>query len=166
MRGCLTAIEAWRLRGRTLQAMLLLGVARLLIQLLPFRWWRATLGGVPPCASEPPHTDSQPAPGTIVANGPATGPALSALRLAVHIERGAARLPFVTKCLPRAMALGWLLRQAGIAYVLKFAARPTAVRQGTLTRNDDSLHAWVEVGGIPVIGALPGPWLVVLTLRG
>jgi len=164
MRGCLTLIEAWRLRGRTLQAMLLLCVARLLIQFLPFHWWRATLGSAAPCASE--------APDSSIVAGPAIGPAGSGRRLAIHAERAAARLPFATKCLPRAMTLGWLLRRAGIAYALKFAARPTVMRQATavgqetLAAHDETLHAWVEVGGITVIGALPGPWLVVLTLRG
>ena len=111
--------------------------------------------------SAPLHVD--PGPCTEAVDGPATG---TARRLAVHVERGAAQLPFATKCLPRAMALGWLLRHAGIAYDLTFAARPRAVRQQTLGGHDDTLHAWVEVGGVTVIGALPGPWLAVLTLRG
>ena len=184
MPGCLRVIEAWHLRGRTLQAMVLLCLARLLIQMLPFRWWRGTLGSLAHRAGEPSCADSQPGPDGSLLAAPETGPAHAARRLAVHVERAAARLPFATKCLPRAMALGWLLRRAGIGYALKFAARPTTGPQATTGRQattgdqataggpaplglqNDSLHAWVEVGEITVIGALPGPWLVVLTLRG
>ncbi len=146
------------MRARTLQAMALLCVAWLAVQLLPIRYWRATLGRLVPAQ---PGTGSIAAPGSIWA----AGTDRQARRLAVHIERGAARLPFATKCLPRAMALCWLLRVAGIAYVLKIAARPAAARKAS-SGAEDTLHAWVESGGNIVIGALPGPWLVVLVLRG
>jgi hypothetical protein len=134
-----------------MQAMVLLCVAQLVVKLLPFRYWRATLGRLDPDDSSVPASP---------------GSAGSARRIAVHVERGAARLPFATKCLPRAMALCWLLRAAGVAYVFKIAARPPAARQLRLGGDDDNLHAWVESGGATVIGALPGPWLVVLVLRG
>jgi transglutaminase-like putative cysteine protease len=53
----------------------------------------------------------------------------------------------------------WMLRTRGEACTLKLAARPIQARVG----NDD-LHAWVEVGGGAILGALPGPWIVVMTL--
>jgi hypothetical protein len=124
----------------------LLCVAQVLVKLVPLRFWRRTLGRI---ATE----DAVP-----------QGCARAARRIAVHVERGAARLPFATKCLPRAMALCWLLRRAGIGYALKIAARPAAVRGAALPMGDDLLHAWVESGNATVLGALPGPWLVVLTL--
>ena len=123
--------------------MALLCMAQAAVRLVPFRYWRGTLGR--------PGSESAP---------PGRGGPEVARRFAVHVERGAARLPFATKCLPRAMALCWLLRRARIDYVLKIAARPAAMRQP----GDDTLHAWVESGGTTVIGPLPGPWLVVLTL--
>lgn len=150
--------EAWRLRGRTLLAMVLLCAACLLIRLLPLRYWRATLGRI---AVDDNGSGAGARAGSAW-TASAVGPAR---RLAVHVERGAARLPFVTNCLPRAMALCWLLRFAGIAYVLKIAARPAAARQTRLVA-EDTLHAWVESQCMTVIGALPGPWLVVLILRG
>jgi hypothetical protein len=151
-RGCLRAREAWRLRRRTAWAMVLLCVAQLAVRLVPFGYWRATLG----------RRGS--------GDGQVDDGAGAARHLAVHVERAAARLPFATKCLPHAMALCWLLRGAGIPYVLKIAARPAAVRHTdpptSLSGGEDTLHAWVESGNVTVIGALPGPWLVVLALRG
>lgn len=124
--------------------MLLLCAARLAVGLIPFGRWRGTLGRI----------DSEPG-GTA---GPGTIP--QARRLAAHVERAATRLPFVTKCLPRAMALAWLLQRASLPYCLKLAIRPAA-RRGTI----DDLHAWVESAGAVVIGELPGPWIVILTLE-
>ncbi len=144
MRGCLRGREAWALRRRTALAMALLCVAQVLVKWVPWRLWRWTLGRV------------------ATAEGGPQGAARVARRIALHVERGAARLPFATKCLPRAMALCWLLRLAGIGYALKIAARPAAVRAARPMGDD--LHAWVESESTTVLGALPGPWLVVLTL--
>lgn len=141
-RGLLQA-SAWRSRGRTLKAMALLCAARLLVALAPLRWWRGTLGQV-------------------AALGVHEADALrlkDAVRLASHVERAAERMPFQTKCLPRAMALAWLLRDAGVPYRLKIATRPAHARSG-----DDSLHAWVECGPAIVLGELPGPWVELLAL--
>lgn len=80
-------------------------------------------------------------------------------RLARHVGRGAGRLPFASKCLPRAMVLSRMLRQRGIANRLVIAARPAEARDGT-----DDLHAWVEVAGQIVLGDLPGPWLPLYSL--
>lgn len=125
--------------------MALLCLARLLVGLVPFRLWRATLGHV-------------------AGEGDASGADClqayqTARRFAAHVERAAARLPFATKCLPRAMALAWMLRARGLGYRLKLAVRPPHARSG-----QDDLHAWVEAGGTTVIGELPGPWVVTLTL--
>ena len=137
--------EAWRLRARTGQAMLVLCAARLAVGLIPFGWWRGTLGRI----------DGDP-------RGTAGPEAIrQARRLAAHVERAATRLPFAAKCLPRAMALAWLLQGTGVPYTLKLAVRPAAQR-GRI----DDLHAWVECEGAIVIGELPGPWIITLILRG
>lgn len=143
-RGLLQA-SAWRSRGRTLKAMVLLCAARLLVACAPLRWWRATLG-------------QMAAPGA----GESDASRLKeAVRLASHVERAARRLPFATKCLPRAMTLAWLLRGAGVPYRLKIATRPPGARDG-----EDSLHAWLECGPAIVLGELPGPWVELLSLSG
>ena len=130
--------EAWRLRWRTLRAMALLCRARLLVARVPLARWRGTLGLVGEARGD-------------------AGEHREARRLAVHVERAAARLPFETKCLVRAMALSWLLRAAAIPHALVVAARPQGARNGA-----DDLHAWVEHAGAIVLGDLPGPWLEVL----
>ena len=83
----------------------------------------------------------------------------AARRLAGHVERAAQRLPFETKCLPRAMALSWLLRRRRLGHCVVIAVRPPELRDG-----DHGLHAWVEVDGETVIGDLPGPWLETLRI--
>jgi hypothetical protein len=127
-------VLAW---GRTLRAAVLLMAAQLLIAALPFRLWRKWLGG---------RTGAE-----IGAD------AVAARRFAAQVERAARRLPWPVKCLPQSMALSWLLRHAGIAHKLVFAARPPGHRDGS-----DDLHAWIDVDGKIVLGDLPGPWLRIL----
>jgi hypothetical protein len=121
-----------------------LAFARLLVAAVPFHHWRDRLG------SRPSHPVAGPLPVDPLAEGQ---------RLARQVERAAARLPFSTKCLPRAMALSWILRRKRIGHVLVFAVRPAGLRDGP-----DALHAWVEIEGVTVIGDLPGPWLETLRL--
>lgn len=121
--------------------MLRLCLARLLIELAPFRIWNARLG-----LSAPPGDEID---------------AALARRLANHVERAALRLPFSTKCLPRAMTLSWMLRARGVGHVVVIAARPASQRGGA-----DALHAWVDAGGRIVLGDLPGPWLRLAELNG
>lgn len=131
-------LPAWRLRLRTLEAMAALAAARGAVLALGFERWRGSLGWP----------------------GAASAAQLNqARRLAAHVERAATRLPFATKCLPRAAALSALLRRRAVAHRVVLAARPAPAR-GT----DDDLHAWVEVAGMVVLGDLPGPWVEVLSL--
>ncbi len=116
--------------------MALLAFARLLVAFVPLRLWRARLGGEFPAGAEAMRR---------------------ATRLAAHVERAAGRLPFATKCLPRAMALSWMLRRRRIPHALVLAVRPPALRCG-----DDALHAWVEHRGAVILGELPGEWHAVL----
>ena len=119
--------------------MVLLIAARLLIAWVPFRIWRGWLGGRGAPSSSGPLTSGQ---------------ATLAQRRAAQIERAAWRLPFAAKCLPRAIALSWLLNLAHLPHCVVLAVRPPAFRG-----DGDDLHAWVEHGGTVILGNLPGPWL-------
>src|SRR5688500_11171209 len=97
--------DKWRSRLRTARAMALLCRARLLVELVPFARWSGSLGLT---AGEEPATDR----------------AGEARRAADYVEWAARLLPFETKCLPRAMALSWILRRADIPHAVLFAVRP------------------------------------------
>lgn len=150
----------WRNRARTAEAVAGLCMARLLIAWVPFRRWRDSLGRT---------VRSDPGIGSGIGSGigpglhpVAGGPELTLARdLAGRVERAAWRLPFETRCLPRAMALVWMLQRRRISYTAKIAVRPKSRRGGL-----DDLHAWVERDGIVLIGALPGPWIVTIALAG
>ncbi len=116
-----------------------LGLARLGLKVVPFGRLRTHLG---PSTRRPARRD------------PAT-----ARQLAAHVARAAGRLPFATKCLPQAMALGWMLRRRGIDHSLVIAVR--TADQGL---DPDRLHAWLAVGEEIVLGDLPGPWLVLFRI--
>lgn len=128
--------ELWLHRLRVAIAMALLCWARLLIAWVPLDRWRGKLGNARGHRSTP-----------------------DARQLATQVERAAARLPFESKCLPRAMVLSWMLRRKSIAHTVVFAVRPPHLRNSS-----DALHAWVEVEGSKIIGDLPGPWLETLRL--
>jgi GNAT superfamily N-acetyltransferase len=118
---------------------MLLLLARALVGLVPFGRWRGWLGQ---------------------AGEASDGQLGNARLLAIQVERGAARIGLPLKCLPRAMALSWLLRRRGIAHRLIVAARPQTERDGAV----DALHAWVECRDETVLGELKGPWIEVLRL--
>ncbi len=82
-----------------------------------------------------------------------------ARRLAIHVERAAARLPGSSKCLPQAVALSWMLRSRALAHRLVVAVRPQDSRGEA-----DDLHAMIACGNRIVLGNLPGPWVWVLVL--
>jgi len=136
-RGSLPGGEIWRGRVRTLRAIGLLCLARILVTFVPLRFWRGSLGFGQVSGDEP-----TPA-----------GLLREAQRLARRVERAAWRLPVKVKCLPQAMALSWMLRRERIAHCVVIAARPPDLRN-----SEDGLHAWVEVRGTVVLGDLPGPW--------
>lgn len=129
--------EFWRPKFRTLAAMAQLCRSQLLVSWIPFNQWRDTLG----CAA------------------PARPPMDRARQLAADVEWAARRLPVATKCLPRAMALSWMLRRRRIGHTLVIAVRPSEMRQSA-----DAMHAWVEIEGERLIGDLPGPWIETLRL--
>jgi hypothetical protein len=122
--------------------MLLLGLARFLIHHVRFSRWRARLG--------------RPVAAPVAGQAPAGWTEQWLTRV---VARGALRLPFETKCLPRAMALHWMLRRRGRESVLAVAVLPGAARAKDLGGLDD-LHAWVERGDTILIGASDEPYRV------
>ena len=112
--------------------------AQLLVAWVPFAHWRETLGST--VHHQPPSVER-------------------ARQLAADVEWAATKLPFVTKCLPRAMALSWMLRRRSLCHTVVIA-----VRRGQLRHSTDALHAWVEIDGQIVLGELPGPWIETLRL--
>ncbi len=116
--------------------MALLCKARVLVMAVPLARWRGSIGL--PAAAAPAGPDKD---------------AAQVRGLAARVERAAWRLPFECKCLVRAMALSWMLRERGLAHCVVIAVRPPD-RRG----EDDALHAWVEISGEIVLGELPGPW--------
>ncbi len=109
---------------------MLLVAARLLVGWVRFGRWRALLGTI------------LPAPATA-----GTAPTWLDVHMGRVVERAAERLPFHFKCLPRAMALHWMLVRRDRPGAIAFAVLPEA-RRGTV----DDLHAWVELGGRILIG--------------
>jgi len=101
----------------TAEALTLLSWARLLIAFARFDRWRATLG----------------------LDGPVR--IADARYCAALVEWAATRQPIEFKCLPRAMALSWMLRRRRLGHTVVIAVRPAGERGSR-----DDLHAWVEVG--------------------
>ena len=134
----MTVAEAWALRWRTGQAMVLVAIARVLVRHVRFAKWRQRLG--------------RPGPTNQAQE-------LRARRLARHVERAAGRLPGTSKCLPQAMALSWMLRRHHIPHSMALMARPASARGGV-----DDLHAMVLCSNKIILGNLPGPWIEMLVL--
>lgn len=131
----------WRHRLRVAEAIALLLTARLLVALVPFRYWRPSLGRIVAAPQAMAGTE-------------ASLPVLRAHRQAVK------RLPITVKCLPQAMALQWMLRRRALASVLTIATLPRAGRS-TL----DDLHAWVSSAGGVLVGESALPYVPVLHLQ-
>jgi hypothetical protein len=134
--------ERWRGRIAVAVALVVLILAHFVVNWIPFVRWKGSIGW---------HSETKPSAAAV----------RDALRIGARIERAALRLLLPTKCLPRAVAASWILRSKRIPHVLVFAARPKELRD-----RPDALHAWVEVGGITIIGELPGPWIETLRLAG
>jgi hypothetical protein len=107
--------------------MVLLILARLLVRWVALHRWRGTLGRVGEAAVSP----CDPGYGAVSRS----------------VVAAARRLPGDFVCLPRAMAVQWMLRRRGLASALVFGVSPQAKDDGL-----HALHAWVEGGGRIVIG--------------
>jgi hypothetical protein len=64
-------------------------------------------------------------------------------RLGAMVERVAARLPWRPTCLRQAIAVQRMLRRRGI---------PSRLHLGVTNPTEGAAHAWVTVGGQPVVG--------------
>lgn len=126
---------------RTFETLLALSAAYALVFLLPFRVLAAIMG--------------TSAPGQVHGGEP-HGAAVG-LGLGRRVERLAHRLPVRTTCLVRAVALWLLLRRRGLTACVRLGVRRSA---GAIEGLNESAgkggleaHAWVEIGGVPVLGA-------------
>ena len=114
--------------SRHLVAMAAVTTVRLALWVLPFPTVSAACARSRPASAAPP-----PRPGVV-----------AGVVTAVH---RAARLVPNASCLTQALAAQWMLGRAGIAADLRFgAARGPAGL---------AAHAWLDVGGQPVIGDTP-----------
>lgn len=110
--------------------MILLLIARVLISFVPLRRWRGSLGRIGGAGS--------------------TGDAHPYRQIVRAVLRATQRLPLEMVCLPRAMAVQWMLRRRGTPSALVFGIMP---ERGT--GDIHALHAWVEVGAVTIIGEDP-----------
>ena len=120
----------WPWRAEVAFGVVLICLARFLVRNVRLSRWRWTLGRIDAASASSDGDDDHRAD-----------------ILASAIERAAERLPFDSKCLPRAVALQWRLRMAGIAsrMVIAFHAIDRSGEHG--------FHAWVEHSGEMIIGA-------------
>ncbi|WP_074428271.1 lasso peptide biosynthesis B2 protein [Tsuneonella dongtanensis] len=112
--------------------MIRLLVAMALVQWIPLGRWGWSLGSATPSATTPLPQLTVIDPDTRA--------------MARRIERAAWRLPFTVKCLPQAMVLQWWLKRTGRGGSLVIAVHANDRESG------DCWHAWVEQGGVILIG--------------
>ena len=105
------------------EAALALAVARFLVQFLPYRSWRWTLGAIEPSKQEFPDYNERDEAIAIIAGK--------------YVRRTARRLPFEAVCLPKAMAGFWMLKRRGIQSRIVFGAGESPDTVGT------AYHAWL-----------------------
>lgn len=113
----------WRKRMLAMEAAAWLALARLIVGRVPMRYWRLDAG----------------------ADGAASASS-SAPTVGWAVRRVARRLPFETKCLPRALAAHWMLRRRGGASRVVFGVRRAAPER------HPEYHAWLVIDGETVIG--------------
>lgn len=124
----------WQGRFRTAIAMAQLLLAVALVRFVPMRIWRGYLGSLADPLSIPPQE-------------PDAAVLRAASRHTLHVIRAANHFPFTVKCLPQAMVLQWQLRRSRIASNLVIAM----LKSGR-SAAQDPYHAWVELGGIMILG--------------
>lgn len=113
----------WRDQVLLVEALAWLGVARLLLLLLPFRWLAPSLGQA---MTESPS---------------AISPSERALALKVSwaVQSVAAHVPLGFVCLPQALAAKWMLRRRCLATTLYLGV-------ATPERTKLTAHAWLRAG--------------------
>jgi len=117
-----------RHHARVVEAMVLLVLAKALVHHVPLRWWRGSLGRIGGAAS-------------------GSNDMVSVRRVVRAVLRATEQLSGDYVCLPRAMAVQWMLRRRGHPSSLVFGILP-----GEQRGDIHALHAWVECGDETVIG--------------
>lgn len=131
----MTGAGIWWQRASTLRAMAFLALARATVRLLPLRLYRQSLGIL-----------SQGKRASVVsARDPV--PTEKQKRLARRVTRAAMRLPGESRCFAQAIALHWMLRRIGEEGELVVAIHRTE------RSKQHSYHAWLEAGGVMLVGA-------------
>jgi Transglutaminase-like superfamily len=130
-------LDLMRHRVRVVEAMFWLVLAKCLVHHVRFGLWRRRLG--------------------VMDNGLRASTDLAMVydplpvyRVVSAVDRASQRLPGDYVCLPRAMAAQWMLARRGTPSTLVFGIARD-MDEGRL----HDLHAWVEVCGVIVIGAMP-----------
>lgn len=127
----------WRRRNRTerlllLEAAVLLGIARLLVLTIPFRWLAGSLG------------KRMNESGTLIAEAD-----LQLARLIGQAIRSAANnTPWKSVCLPQAVAGQWMLKRRRIAATLYLGVAKNENKTEKL-----AAHAWLRCGDAILTGA-------------
>ncbi len=136
------ASKSMQLRIQVGRAAAFLAVARFLVRFVPLRLWRASLGAI--------SRNSDP-----INSGPGAAPPFEdcdivtlrhALMIGRCMDRAAEILPGHSRCLPKAVALQWILRLGRLPskLVIAFSIKDRA--------GDDAYHAWVERDGEMLVG--------------
>ncbi len=117
-----------------LEAAIRLSFAQILVSTLPYSWWSHTLGMHVETHSELEQPTSDPT---------------SVQTVVWAIETASRYLPWSPVCLPRAMAMKWMLGRRDVNSVLCIGILMNALKLD----KDANLHAWLTVGSDTVSGA-------------
>ena len=116
------------------EAAILLSAAWALTKLVPFRFWRGSLGAI---------NDETATPSSHAVTSATIEKAQAVSR---WIRQTANSLPFKPVCLPRAMAGRWMLSRRGIANQIYVGARKGEGESQT------DFHAWLKHGDLCLTG--------------
>lgn len=130
----MTGAGIWWQRALTLRAMAYLALARAMVRFLPLRFYRQSLGFLSEGRQASAVSTRDPMPTE------------KQKRLARRVARAAMRLPGESRCLAQAIALHWMLRRIGEEGELVVAIHRTE----RLAKH--SYHAWLETGGVMLVG--------------
>ena len=114
------------------EAAILLGIARLLVWLLPFKYWVKLIGTPMSCRYDYQQVHIKPK---------------NLLNIQWAIKSAAYRVPWQAVCLPQAMTAKWMLNFRGQTSKLLLGLRPDPENNNKL-----AAHAWLECGSDIVIG--------------
>jgi len=127
----------WRRRNRTermllLEAILLLGLARMGVLILPFRWLAKSVG------KHMKETDTQLPPADL----------LLARMVGAAVRSAANYTPWGSVCLPQAVAAKWMLKRRSIPGTLYLGVMKDETKPEKM-----AAHAWLRCGQIILTGA-------------